>query len=100
MDEVIRAPLSAEAVLLPLLEDVEQGEVIALGDEEFFPRRVRFLLSILRKKTKTKNRRKKTRMRTVKSTVNLENEKYRGLKKQGGRRKNKEKIKNKKTFFF
>lgn len=45
--EVIGAPLRPELVQLPLLEDVEQSEVIALGHEEFFSRRVRLFLAIL-----------------------------------------------------
>lgn len=48
MDEVIRAPLGTEIVELPLLEDVEEGQVVAFRNEEFFPGRVRLFLSVLR----------------------------------------------------
>lgn len=48
VDEVIRAPLGTEVVELPLLEDVEEGEVVALWDEELFPGRVRLFLAVLR----------------------------------------------------
>lgn len=58
MDEMIRAPLRTEVVELPLLEHVEEREVVALGNEELLPRRVGFFLTVLR-----------TRRRTVRGTV-------------------------------
>lgn len=47
VDEVVGAPLRAEVVELPLLEDVEEGQVVALRYEELFPGRVRLFLSVL-----------------------------------------------------
>lgn len=40
VDEMVRAPLPAVVVELPLLKHVEQRQMIALGDEELFPRRI------------------------------------------------------------
>lgn len=53
VNEVVGAPLGAEVVELPLLEDVEEGEVITLWHEELLPRRVGLLLPILDNKPKT-----------------------------------------------
>lgn len=47
VDEVVGAPLRPEVVELPLLEDVEKGQVVALRHEELLPGRVRLFLSIL-----------------------------------------------------
>lgn len=56
VNEVVGAPLGAEVVELPLLEDVEEGEVVTLRDEELLPRRVGLLLPILDKKKKNVKR--------------------------------------------
>ena len=45
--KVVPAPLGVEPVLLRAEVDVEEGEVVALGHEEFLPRRIALLDTVL-----------------------------------------------------